>query len=162
MLPGLEYRSSFRLFTEYSTKHYSLLHSIPTSGNFYFTRSTTVQSNPLIMTQTWKCDQCGLPGVRLSTSQDSHSAYYKCIPCNRSLGQCPCTTPGSRTTSTCPCGENSRSGSPGLDVPRGVSMLSKEYLHNPDSGFDEDWESNCKPGFMVSRFKAAGHELLWA
>ncbi|KAJ6096065.1 hypothetical protein N7486_006811 [Penicillium sp. IBT 16267x] len=118
------------------------------------------------MTQTWKCDQCGLPGVRLSTSQDSNDssrAYYKCIPCNRSLGLCPCTTPGARTTATCSCGESNDAGSPGLDVPRGVSMYSMETNpHNPDSGFDEDWESNCKPGYMVSRFKAAGHELLWA
>jgi hypothetical protein len=32
--------------------------------------------------------------------------------------------------------------------------------HNPNSGFDEDWEANCSPGFMVSRFKAVGMELL--
>ncbi|KAJ5948695.1 hypothetical protein N7454_002002 [Penicillium verhagenii] len=117
------------------------------------------------MTQSWKCDQCGLPGVRLAeAANDSTRAFYKCIPCNRSLGPCPCTTPGSRTTSTCPCGERERSGSesPGLDVPRGISMLSEASLYNPDSGFDEDWEANCKPGYMVSRFKAAGHELLWA
>ncbi|KAJ5760639.1 hypothetical protein N7520_007795 [Penicillium odoratum] len=109
------------------------------------------------MTQIWKCDECGLPGVRLASNDANGAAYYKCIPCNRSLGSCPCTTPGSRTTSTCPCGERSDSRSPGLDVPRGMSVYSTEA----DSGFDEDWEANCKPGFMVSRFKAAGHELLW-
>lgn len=31
--------------------------------------------------------------------------------------------------------------------------------HNPNKGFDEDWEANCSPGFMVSRFKASGMEL---
>ncbi|KAJ5679483.1 hypothetical protein N7462_007727 [Penicillium macrosclerotiorum] len=112
----------------------------------------------------WKCPQCGLPGVRLS-NETTDRAYYKCVPCNRSLGFCPCTTPGARTTSTCPCGENSDAESPGLEeVPRGVSMLATKKQsfnpHNPNPGFDEDWESNCSPGFMVSRFKAVGMELL--
>ncbi|KAJ5306100.1 hypothetical protein PENANT_c024G03724 [Penicillium antarcticum] len=117
-------------------------------------------------TSAWKCEQCGLPGVRVSTgSGRNSSAHYKCVPCNRSLGPCPCTTPGAYTTSTCPCGA-SKADSPGLEeVPRGVSMLAprKGSLnpHNPDNGFDEDWEANCKPGYMVSRFKAEGHELLW-
>ncbi|KAJ5753916.1 uncharacterized protein N7511_008069 [Penicillium nucicola] len=117
-------------------------------------------------TSPWKCDSCGLPGVRVSTGSARNSpAHYKCVPCNRSLGLCPCTTPGAYTTSTCPCSQ-SDAGSPGLDeVPRGVSMLAprKGSLnpHNPDTGFDEDWEANCKPGYMVSRFKAEGHELLW-
>ncbi|KAJ5512798.1 hypothetical protein N7463_002350 [Penicillium fimorum] len=109
-----------------------------------------------------KCEQCGLPGVRVSTSSSSNDAgsraYYKCVPCNRSLGPCPCTTPGTRTTVTCSCGDNdSRAGSPGLDeTPRGQPLNP----HNPNSGFDEDWESNCSPGFMVSKFKARGMELL--
>jgi hypothetical protein len=116
----------------------------------------------------WKCQQCGLPGVRVSTGSGSNSpAHYKCVPCNRSLGLCPCTTPGARTTSTCPCGDSdAESQSPGPEeVPRGVSMLPPRKgsinPHNPDSGFDEDWEANCSPGYMVSRFKAEGHELLW-
>lgn len=122
--------------------------------------------------QGWKCPQCGLPGVRLSTnpggsSQATGRAYYKCAPCNRFLGFCPCTTPGARTTSTCPCGEHSDDESPGLEdqVPRGVSVFFTEKKqtinpHNPNPGFDEDWEANCSPGFMVSRFKASGMELL--
>lgn len=136
------------------------------------------QSSPIMSiqplehpSQGWKCQQCGLPGVRLSTRPDgsneaSSRAYYKCVPCDRFLGFCPCTTPGARTTSTCPCGEHSDAESPGLEdqVPRGVSMLSTKKQtfnpHNPDSGFDEDWEANCSPGFMVSRFKAVGMELL--
>jgi hypothetical protein len=33
--------------------------------------------------------------------------------------------------------------------------------YNPDSAFDEDWEeANSSPGFTVSRFQAAGMELL--
>jgi hypothetical protein len=32
--------------------------------------------------------------------------------------------------------------------------------HNPEKGFDVDWESNCKPGYMVKRFKARGKEIL--
>ena len=122
--------------------------------------------------QGWKCPSCGLPGVRLSVSSDGSSsptrAYYKCVPCNRSLGMCPCTTPGARITSTCPCGENSDAESPGLDeVPRGVSIIGarKPSLnpHNPEPGFDVDWEANCKPGYMVSRFKAQGEEIMhWA
>ncbi|KAJ5369802.1 uncharacterized protein N7496_005894 [Penicillium cataractarum] len=117
----------------------------------------------------WRCQQCGLPGVRVSDDSSTH-AYFKCVPCNRSLGLCPCTTPGARTTSTCPCGESvGRSGSesPGLEdeVPRGVSMFSTQRKnslnpHNPDEGFDEDWEANCSPGFMVKRFKASGREFL--
>ncbi|KAJ5152198.1 hypothetical protein N7492_010493 [Penicillium capsulatum] len=114
----------------------------------------------------WKCQQCGLPGVRLSTNPNEapSRAYYKCVPCDRFLGLCPCTTPGDRTTSTCPCGEHSDAESPGLEenAPRGLPMPSKRTLssvHNPNSGFDEDWEANCSPGFMVSRFKARGLEL---
>jgi hypothetical protein len=110
----------------------------------------------------WKCEQCGLPGVRLSTN--SGSAYYKCVPCNRSLGPCPCTTPGARTTSTCPCGDSDAESSGEDEVPRGLSMLSSKKQtfnpHNPNPGFEEDWEANCSPGFMVSRFKAQGRELL--
>lgn len=121
--------------------------------------------------QGWKCQQCGLPGVRLSTrpvgsNEATSRAYYKCVPCDRFLGFCPCTTPGTRTTSTCPCGEHNDAESPGLEdqVPRGVSMLFTEKKqiynpHNPNSGFEEDWEANCSPGFMVSRFKAVGTEL---
>ncbi|KAJ5548168.1 hypothetical protein N7513_005402 [Penicillium frequentans] len=122
-------------------------------------------------TQGWKCQQCGLPGVRLSTRPGSSSAtgraYYKCVPCNRSLGLCPCTTPGDRTTSTCPCSdsESSDAESPSLeDEPHGDFMFSKKQTvnpHNPNSGFDEDWEANCSPAFMVSRFKATGKELLF-
>ncbi|KAJ5928950.1 hypothetical protein N7466_007906 [Penicillium verhagenii] len=124
-------------------------------------------------TQGWKCQQCGLPGVRLSTRPGSSGvtsrAYYKCVPCNRSLGLCPCTTPGDMTTSTCPCSDSESSDveSPGLeDQPAGFSLLSVEKKqsfnpHNPNSGFDEDWETNCSPGYMVSRFKARGRELLF-
>ncbi|CAI7592023.1 unnamed protein product [Penicillium glandicola] len=105
-----------------------------------------------------KCEQCGLPGVRVSTSSGSNDAgsraYYKCVPCNRNLGICPCTTPGARTTMTC------------LDekVSRSLSISSEtSNPYNPDEGFDEDWEANCSPGFMVSKFKAQGRELLhWA
>lgn len=108
----------------------------------------------------WKCDSCGLPGVRLSTNPNGSKAkaYYKCVPCNRSLGPCPCVTPGSRTTSTCPCGDESDVESIDLED----NPLSKQMSngHNPDNGFDVDWESNCSPGFMVSRFKAAGEEIL--
>lgn len=115
----------------------------------------------------WHCQNCGLPGVRLS-NKSTNQAYYKCVACNSSLGNCPCTTPGARTTSTCPCGEHTDSESED-EMPRGISMLptsKKQQLfnpHNPNSGFDEDWESNCSPGFMVSRFKAVGREVLpWA
>lgn len=104
----------------------------------------------------WKCESCGLPGVRLMS--DSNQAYYKCVPCNRSLGVCPCVTPGARTTGTCPCGEESdadMSDSEGIPLSKQMSNG-----HNPDAGFDVDWESNCKPGFMVSRFKATGEEIL--
>jgi len=104
----------------------------------------------------WKCESCGLPGVRLMS--DSNQAYYKCVPCNRSLGMCPCVTPGARTTGTCPCGEESdadMSDSEGIPLSKQMSNG-----HNPDAGFDVDWESNCKPGFMVSRFKATGEEIL--
>ncbi|KAJ5104203.1 hypothetical protein N7532_004732 [Penicillium argentinense] len=123
-----------------------------------------------IETQAWKCQQCGLPGVRLPVRPNdaTSGAYYKCVPCNRNLGFCPCVTPGSRTTSTCPCSTNSGRDSPGLEdqLPRGVAVLSMDRKqsfnpHNPDSGFDEDWEANCKPGFMVSRFPAVGDNLLW-
>ncbi|EKV12500.1 hypothetical protein PDIG_44240 [Penicillium digitatum PHI26] len=118
--------------------------------------------------QGWKCDQCGLPGVRLCTNSGSNDAgnraFYKCVPCNRSLGPCPCTTPGARTTSTCPCGDGDFESS-GEEVPRGLPMLPKKQpqsfnSHNPNSDFEEDWEANCSPGFMVSRFKAQGRELL--
>ncbi|KAJ5199370.1 hypothetical protein N7491_000073 [Penicillium cf. griseofulvum] len=108
-----------------------------------------------------KCQQCGLPGVRVSTTSGSNDAgsraYYKCVPCNRNLGPCPCTTPGTRTTLTCSCGD--------IDAELHGLGLTKQTSnpHNPDSGFDEDWESNCSPGFMVSKFKARGRELLhWA
>lgn len=104
----------------------------------------------------WKCEQCGLPGVRLSTSSGSNDAgsraYYKCVPCNRSLGPCPCTTPGARTTSTCPCNDTEAESSGEEQVPRRLS--------NADFVSEEDWEANCSPGFMVSRFKAQGKELL--
>ncbi|KAJ5633620.1 hypothetical protein N7528_001462 [Penicillium herquei] len=120
--------------------------------------------------QGWKCPDCGLPGVRLSTNPDGSSAapnraYYKCVPCNRALGLCPCTTPGARTTSTCPCGD-SDAESPGLEeVPKGVSLVQPSRKgslnpHNPELGFDVDWEANCSPGYMVSRFPARGMELL--
>lgn len=120
--------------------------------------------------QTFKCE-CGLPGVRLRpdfATQPNGRAYYKCIPCNRVLGFCPCTTPGARTTLTCSCNDEasdsgSDAGSMGAEehVPRGVSVVSAKTFnpHNPNPGFDEDWESNCTPGFMVSRFKARGQEL---
>ncbi|KAJ5646672.1 hypothetical protein N7490_003044 [Penicillium lividum] len=122
--------------------------------------------------QGWKCQQCGLPGVRLSTRPGSSGvtsrAYYKCVPCNRSLGLCPCTTPGDRTTSTCPCSDSESSDveSPGLEdqtssFPIFSSKKQTFNPHNPNSGFDEDWEANCTPGFMVSRFKAAGREILF-
>ncbi|KAJ5482501.1 hypothetical protein N7475_001313 [Penicillium sp. IBT 31633x] len=116
--------------------------------------------------QTWKCPQCGLPGVRLSTSpgasiDSSSRAYYKCVPCDRFLGLCPCTTPGDRTTSTCPCGGSNRADSPGSEDFSTLSPKKSSFNpHNPNPGFDEDWESNCSPGFMVSRFKARGDELL--
>ncbi|KGO72446.1 hypothetical protein PITC_076230 [Penicillium italicum] len=118
--------------------------------------------------QDLKCDQCGLPGVRLSTTSGSNDAgsqaFYKCVPCNRSLGACPCTTSGARTTSTYPCGDSDAESSD-EDVLRALSMLPKKQTfnpYNPDSEFEEDWESNCSPGFMVSRFKAQGREvLLW-
>ncbi|KAJ5164892.1 uncharacterized protein N7500_006722 [Penicillium coprophilum] len=121
----------------------------------------TLQFSPT--SQGRKCDQCGLPGVRVSTTSSSNDAgsraYYKCVPCNRTLGSCPCTTPGSRTTVTCSCGD-SDAESPSLDeTPRGLSMKQPFNPHNPNSGFDEDWESNCSPGFMVSKFKARGMEL---
>ncbi|KAJ5116583.1 hypothetical protein N7456_000931 [Penicillium angulare] len=111
--------------------------------------------------QEWKC-QCGLPGVRLSTNPGTSNsrAYYKCVPCNRFLGFCPCTTPGDRTTSTCPCNERRGSSSSLDEVPRGMAMFSSEKSgfnpHNPEPGFDVDWEANCSPGFMVARFKALG------
>ncbi|KAJ5794544.1 hypothetical protein N7457_001143 [Penicillium paradoxum] len=121
--------------------------------------------------QGWKCPQCGLPGVRLSTSQDNNQvssrAYYKCVPCDRFLGICPCTTPGSRTTSTCPCGDSDAESPGPEDQARRFSMASTDGQkpsfnpHNPDSGFDQDWESNCSPGFMVSRFKAVDVDSLW-
>lgn len=104
----------------------------------------------------WKCEQCGLPGVRLSTSSGSNDAgsraYYKCVPCNRSLGPCPCTTPGARTTSTCPCSDIEAESPGDEQMPRRLS--------NADFVSEEDWEANCSPGFMVSRFKAQGKELL--
>ena len=114
----------------------------------------------------WRCQQCGLPGVRVSTRLDNSNdaprhAYYNCVPCNRSLGNCPCTTPGAWTTSTCPCSERRGSDSSDLQVPAGVSMLRRpSNPHNPDNGFDEDWEANCTPGFMVKRFKAKAMEML--
>lgn len=112
-------------------------------------------------TQGWKCPQCGLPGVRLATDEASSRAYYKCVPCDRFLGLCPCTTPGARITSTCPCGD-SDAESPGLEEARRFSLSPKPFNpHNPDSGFDQDWEANCKPGFMVSRFKAVDVDHLW-
>ncbi|KAJ6128672.1 hypothetical protein N7471_009889 [Penicillium samsonianum] len=128
-----------------------------TQGQSSFTMTIQLERS----SQGWKCEQCGLPGVRLSSS--SGSAYYKCVPCNRSLGSCPCTTPGARTTSTCPCGDSDAESSGSEDhVPRGLSMLKKQTSnpYNPGSEFEEDWESNCSPGFMVSRFKAQGRELL--
>ncbi|EPS31758.1 hypothetical protein PDE_06715 [Penicillium oxalicum 114-2] len=124
-------------------------------------------------TSGWNCSQCGLPGVRVSSRLDSPQAglgraYYKCVPCNRSLGACPCTTPGDRITATCPCGERRGSDSSiqSDDVPLGVSMIAatgrknSATLYNPDAGFDEDWEANCSPGFMVKRFKASAKEFL--
>lgn len=120
--------------------------------------------------QAHKC-QCGLPGVRLrpeATGKPSGPAYYKCIPCDRVLGLCPCTTPGSRTTLTCDCSDDasdagSDAGSPGLEASNAISFMPgrKNSLnpHNPNPGFDEDWESNCSKGYMVSRFKATGSEL---
>jgi hypothetical protein len=51
-------------------------------------------------------------------------------------------------------------------VPHGVSLLATERKnslnnpHNPNEGFDEDWEANCSPGYMVSRFKASAREFL--
>ncbi|KAJ5963673.1 uncharacterized protein N7479_003549 [Penicillium vulpinum] len=122
----------------------------------------TIQLNP--SSHGWKCEKCGLPGVRLSS--DSGRAYYKCVPCNRSLGLCPCTTPGAWTTSTCPCGDSDGESSSGLEdqLPSGLAIRSTTRQnfnpHNPNSGFDEDWESNCSPGFMVSKFKARGRELI--
>lgn len=108
----------------------------------------------------WKCDSCGLPGVRLSTTGTGSSpAYYKCVPCNRNLGSCPCVTPGLRTTGNCPCGEESEA-----DMSDSSDDLSLQKQlsngHNPEKGFDVDWESNCKPGYMVKRFKARGKEIL--
>ncbi|KAJ5232444.1 hypothetical protein N7468_005400 [Penicillium chermesinum] len=127
-----------------------------------------MSSSPERSPHSWRCE-CGLPGVRLRTespSNPSGRAYYKCIPCDRVLGFCPCTTPGARTTLTCDCSQDgSEAGSPGLEdqVPRGVSILSANAHSfnplNPDSGFDEDWDPNWSPGYMVSRFKARGKEL---
>ncbi|KAJ6172102.1 hypothetical protein N7470_001169 [Penicillium chermesinum] len=99
-----------------------------------------MSSSPERSPHSWRCE-CGLPGVRLRTespSNPSGRAYYK---------------------------YGSEAGSPGLEdqVPRGVSILSANAHSfnplNPDSGFDEDWDPNWSPGYMVSRFKARGKEL---
>ncbi|CAI7605635.1 unnamed protein product [Penicillium viridicatum] len=122
-----------------------------TQGQSSFTMSIQLERS----SHGWKCEQCGLPGVRLSTSSGSNDAgsraYYKCVPCNRSLGPCPCTTPGARTTSTCPCSD--------IEAESGEEQVPRR-LSNADFVSEEDWEANCSPGFMVSRFKAQGKELL--
>jgi ssDNA-binding Zn-finger/Zn-ribbon topoisomerase 1 len=48
---------------------------------------STLSLSLWIASKGWKCEQCGLPGVRLSTN--SGSAYYKCVPCNRSTSSSP-------------------------------------------------------------------------
>ena len=116
--------------------------------------------------QGLKCEQCGLPAVRLSTSPSPNTAgsqaYFKCVPCNRFLGPCPRKTSGASQ-----CGDSDSESSGSEDqVPRGLPILSTKKQtfnpHNPAPEFDEDWEANCSPGFMVSRFKAQGREvLLW-
>ncbi|KAF9239234.1 hypothetical protein DTO027I6_4276 [Penicillium roqueforti] len=115
--------------------------------------------------QSLKCEQCGLPAVSLSTSPSSNDAgsqaYYKCVPCNRFLGPCPRNTSGASQY-----GDSDSESSGSEDhVPRGLPIIStKKQKSNPHPApeFDEDWEANCSPGFMVSRFKAQGREvLLW-